>query len=106
MCVRVQDHARSHLLRLAGPRLLPTIGPRRRAQDLGYAGFWMPFSEKTSSIALCSDIGPMLLPTSGGGMSGTPKLIALCLKQTSEGWSNFIDYRSRHFGEYGAGVDL
>src|SRR5215211_3651295 len=46
-------------------------------------------------IALCSDIGPMLLPTSGGGMSGTPKLIALCLKQTSEGWSNFIDYRSR-----------
>src|SRR5215211_689967 len=49
-------------------------------------------------IALCSDIGPMLLPTSGGGMSGTPKLIALCLKQTSEGWSNFIDYRSREGG--------
>ena len=51
--------------------------------------------KRNVSIALCSDIGPMLLPTSGGGMSGTPKLIALCLKQTSEGWSNFIDYRSR-----------
>jgi hypothetical protein len=32
------------------------------------------------TIALCSDIGPMLRPTSGGGMSGVPKLAALCLK--------------------------
>ena len=31
-------------------------------------------------IALCSDIGPLLLPMSGGGMSGVPKLAALCLK--------------------------
>jgi hypothetical protein len=36
--------------------------------------------ETTAPIALCSDIGPMLLPTSGGGMSGVTKRTALCLK--------------------------
>ena len=45
------------------------------------------------SIALCRDIGPLLLPTSGGGTSGVPKLTALCSKQTSEECSNVIDYR-------------
>ncbi len=29
------------------------------------------------------------------GMSDVPELRALCLKQTSQGWSNFIDYRFR-----------
>jgi len=36
--------------------------------------------DSSRSRALCSDIGPMVLPTSGGGMSGVPKLTALCLK--------------------------
>jgi hypothetical protein len=45
-------------------------------------------------IVLCSDTGPMLLPTPGRGMSDVPKLTALCIKaETSEGCSNFIDYR-------------
>jgi hypothetical protein len=29
--------------------------------------------------ALCSDIGPLLLPASGEGVLGVPKLTALCL---------------------------
>ena len=29
------------------------------------------------------------------GMSEVPELRALCLKRTSQGWSNFIDYRFR-----------
>jgi hypothetical protein len=41
------------------------------------------------AIALCSDIGPMLLPTSGGGMSGVPKLTALCLKADIGGVAQF-----------------
>jgi hypothetical protein len=32
-------------------------------------------------IALCSDIGPILLPTSGGDMSSVPTLTALCLEE-------------------------
>ncbi len=31
-------------------------------------------------IALCSDVGPMFLPASNGGVSDVPKLTALCLK--------------------------
>src|SRR5215212_323455 len=34
----------------------------------------------TLPIALCSDIGPMFLPASGGGVSDVPKPTALCLK--------------------------
>src|SRR5829696_7660974 len=37
-------------------------------------------NELQALIALCSDIGPMLLPTSGGGMSVVPKPAAQCLK--------------------------
>jgi hypothetical protein len=48
-----------------------------------------------SSIALCSDIGPLLLRSSSVGVSRVPNPPAQCLKQASRGWSNFIDYRSR-----------
>jgi hypothetical protein len=46
-------------------------------------------------IALCSDIGPLLLRSSSVGVSRVPNPPAQCLKQASRGWSNFIDYRSR-----------
>jgi hypothetical protein len=45
-------------------------------------------------IALCSDIGPLLLRSSSVGVSGVSNPPAQCLKQASRGWSNFIDYRS------------
>jgi hypothetical protein len=64
---------------------------------MGEGGLMYWYNPKT--IALCSDIGPMLLATSGGGMSsGVRKLLrrAMLLRaETSEGWSNFIDYRFR-----------
>jgi hypothetical protein len=44
---------------------------------------------QTVSIALCSDIGPMLLPTSGGDMSGVPKLTTLWLKADTGGVVQF-----------------
>jgi hypothetical protein len=47
------------------------------------------------TIALCSDFGPLLLRSSSVGVSGVPNPPALCLKQASQGWSNFIDYRSK-----------
>src|SRR5215213_10570858 len=34
----------------------------------------------TGPIALCSDIGPLLLPRSGGSVSSVPKPPTLCLK--------------------------
>jgi hypothetical protein len=46
------------------------------------------------TIALCSDIGPLLLRSSSVGVSRVPNPPAQCLKQASRGWSNFIDYRS------------
>src|SRR5215213_11394429 len=50
-------------------------------------------AEVPRTIALCSDIGPMFLPASGGGVSDVPKLTAPCLKADIAGWSNIIDYR-------------
>jgi hypothetical protein len=43
-------------------------------------------------IALCSDIGPLLLRSSSVGVSGVPNPLALSLKHPSQRWSNFIDY--------------
>jgi hypothetical protein len=50
------------------------------------------------AIALCSDIGPLLLPMSGGGMSDRSEAYGAMLKSRyRKGWSNFIDYRFRGF---------
>jgi hypothetical protein len=45
-----------------------------------WKGLYAVLLDKEEPIALCSDIGPMLLPRPGGGMSGVPKLTALCIK--------------------------
>jgi hypothetical protein len=55
-----------------------------------------PYSSKkrdSNPIALCSDIGPLLLRSSSVAVSGVPNPPAICLIQTSQRWSNFIDYR-------------
>ena len=46
-------------------------------------------SSPGTPIALCNDIGPMLLPQLGGGMSGVPKPTALCLKADIAGVVQF-----------------
>jgi hypothetical protein len=40
----------------------------------------VPFCRPCLIIALCSDIGPLLLAYSGAGVSDFPKPPALCLK--------------------------
>jgi hypothetical protein len=48
---------------------------------------------RMNTIALCSDIGPVLIPSSGVSEWSVPKPPALRSMETSQRWSNFIDYR-------------
>jgi hypothetical protein len=73
-CHRVHEH----LVQAGGVLLAQVQADELRVRVVGGV-MWLA-SAISVTIALCSDIGPMVLATSGGGMSGVPKLTALCLK--------------------------